>query len=131
MNKVALLFSAASLLLFAACTDYQAEFDDAFSGLDYADGSGDQIPGSSDVQNPESSGGNEPGISSGKTSSSNDNGKSSSSGVNGKSSSSEKGSSSSTGKSSSSVEEESSSSAKWSSSSITFKKTQDKFALHL
>ena len=125
MNKVALLFSAASLLFFAACTDYQAEFDEAFGALEYADGSGDQVPGSSDVQNPESSGGNEPGISSGKTSSSNDNGKSSSSGVNGKSSSSEKGSSSSTGKSSSSVEEESSSSAKWSSSSITFQRIGD------
>ena len=134
MNKVALLFSAASLLFFAACTDYQAEFDDAFSGLDYADGSGDQIPGSSDVQNPESSGGNESGISSGKTSSSNDNGKSSSSGgpssgnssssVDNGSSSSGK-SSSSTGKSSSSVEEESSSSAKWSSSSITFQRIGD------
>ena len=145
MNKVTLLFSTASLLFFAACTDYQAEFDDAFAAKEYADdssnsnieSSGDQIPGSSDVQNPESSGGNEPGISSGKTSSavgssssakssSSDNGKSSSSGVNGKSSSSEKGlSSSSTGKSSSSVGEESSSSAKWSSSSITFQRIGD------
>lgn len=145
MNKVTLLFSTASLLFFAACTDYQAEFDDAFAAKEYADdssnsnieSSGDQIPGSSDVQNPESSGGNEPGISSGKTSSavgssssakssSSDNGKSSSSGVNGKSSSSEKGlSSSSTGKSSSSVGDESSSSEKWSSSSITFKRIGD------
>ena len=58
MNKVTLLFSAASLLFFAACTDYQEEFDNAFSGLDYADGSGDQIPGSSGDQIPESSGDN-------------------------------------------------------------------------
>lgn len=55
MNKVTLLFSAASLLFFAACTDYQAEFDGAFSGLEYADDPGELIPGSSDDWIPESS----------------------------------------------------------------------------
>ena len=66
----------ASLLfmLFIACTDYQAEFDDAFGGMEFADVSGDPISGSSDaqapvsseVQNPKSSDGY--GASSGKTS---------------------------------------------------------------
>jgi len=55
MNKVTLLFSAASLLFFAACTDYQAEFDGAFSGLEYADDPGELIPGSSGDQIPSSS----------------------------------------------------------------------------
>ena len=66
----------ASLLfmLFTACTDYQAEFDDAFGGMEYADVSGDPISGSSDVQDPESSDAQSPkssngnGASSGKTS---------------------------------------------------------------
>ena len=54
------------VMIFSACTDYQAEFDEAFGALEYADGSGDQVPGSSDAQTPESSDGN--GSSSGKTS---------------------------------------------------------------
>lgn len=65
----------ASLLfmLFIACTDYQAEFDDAFGGMEYANVSGDPISGSSDVQDPESSDAQSPkssngnGASSGKT----------------------------------------------------------------
>ena len=63
MNKVTLLFSAASLLFFAACTDYQAEFDGAFSGLEYADDPGELIPGSSDDWIPESSDNQVPGSS--------------------------------------------------------------------
>ena len=120
----------AVLFLLAACTNYQEEFDNAFSGLDYADGSGDQIPGSSDAQNPESSGGNGDGISSetllssaglssSAKSSSSENNQQLSSGVpsSGKSSSSVEDNSSSSAKSSSSVESSSSQGVQSSSSS--------------
>ena len=60
---ISLAIFAVSLFLFAACTDYQAEFDGAFSGLEYADDPGELIPGSSDDWIPESSDNQVPGSS--------------------------------------------------------------------
>ncbi|MBR6943971.1 MAG: hypothetical protein IKH55_13255, partial [Fibrobacter sp.] len=49
ITLASLVFSLSSLVLFAACTDYQEEFENAFGALEYTVESSDSTPdGSSD-----------------------------------------------------------------------------------